>query len=293
MCIFFAHKFDMNFQEFLKSEESKKPHYLLIGNPVSHSVSPLMHNTALNHYQLNAKYVAVKVEEEDISSLSSHFNRDEFLGANITIPHKHTFLDIVDSLSPEVSIIGAMNTIVKKESKLVGYNTDAYGFSLPILELEEEIEMDRAIVFGSGGATKAIIVALNDLGFEEVIMVSRKPHLVNSYPNQVVVSYDVWTDYADESSLLVNATPLGMTPNIDTSPVKDAEMFFLEGKTCYDIVYNPLHTKFLDQATKASATTIGGLEMLIHQGAKAFKLWTGKEFPIGLIKMKLDHVFTN
>lgn len=281
----------MNFQQFLKSEESKKPHYLLIGNPVSHSVSPLMHNTALEHYDIDAVYHAVQVGSEDMTSLISHFNRDAFLGANITIPYKQTFLEVVDVISDQAKQIAAINTITKEEGSLHGYNTDAYGFSVPILDLEKEIEKERAIIFGSGGATKAIVYALNDLGFEEVVMVSRSPQLVDSVPGTIIIDYDQWTNFAEESSLIINATPLGMIPDIHTSPVRDSEVSFLEHKVCYDIVYNPQQTMFLNQALKASAQLIGGLDMLIHQGARSFKLWTGKEFPVGLVKMKLDNVF--
>lgn len=281
----------MNFQQFLKSEESKKPHYLLIGNPVSHSVSPIMHNTALEHYGIEAKYHAIQVRQEDMTSLISHFNKDAFLGANITIPYKQTFLEVVDSISEQAKEISAINTIRKEETILHGDNTDSYGFTVPILELEEEIDKERAIIFGTGGATKAIVYALNDLGFEEVIMVSRRPQLVDSVPGTIIIDYDQWTDFAEESSLIINATPLGMIPNVHTSPVKDSEVSFLAHKVCYDIVYNPQQTMFLNQALEASAKPIGGLDMLIHQGAKSFKLWTGREFPIGLIKMKLDHVF--
>lgn len=291
MRIFFVHIFDMNFQQFLKSEESKKSHYLLIGNPVSHSVSPLMHNTALEHYGIDAVYHAVQVGSEDISSLISHFNRDTFLGANITIPYKQTFLEVVDFISDQAKEIAAINTIKREEASIHGDNTDAYGFSVPILGLEEEIEKGRAIIFGSGGATKAIVYALNDLGFEEVVMVSRRPQLVDSVPGTIIIDYDHWTDFAEESSLIINATPLGMIPDIHTSPVKESEVSFLEHKVCYDIVYNPQQTMFLNQARKASAQLIGGLDMLIHQGARSFKLWTGKEFPVGLIKMKLENVF--
>tara|TARA_R110000868_G_scaffold396971_1_gene669416 strand:+ start:2258 stop:3109 length:852 start_codon:yes stop_codon:yes gene_type:complete len=281
----------MTFTQFKASEESKKPHYLLIGNPVSHSVSPVMHNTAFEYYGITAAYHAVAVSMSEITGVIAHFNSESFLGANITIPHKQNFIESVDVLTKEASEIGAINTILKKEGSLIGHNTDAYGFIAPLEEYIEEIYLDRAIVFGSGGATKAIIYALNDLGFDEVVMVSRNPNKYSNFNDVVLCSYDLWLDYAEETSLIINATPLGMTPNTDASPVNEKEEALLEGKLCYDIVYNPRETKFLKQAKRSGGTPIGGLDMLIHQGAKSFQLWTGKQFPIALIKMRLDEIF--
>ncbi len=281
----------MTFTQFKLSEESNKPHYLLIGNPVSHSVSPLMHNTSLEYYEMDAKYHAVAVAMSEMPSLVAHFNSESFLGANITIPHKENLLEAVDQLTQEASEIGAINTILKKDGRLIGHNTDAYGFMIPLEDFLQEIELDRAIVFGSGGATKAILYALNDLGFEEVVMVSRNPAKYSNLEGVELCSYDSWIEYAEDSSLIINATPLGMIPNTEASPVKKHEEEVLEGKLCYDIVYNPRETTFLKQAKRAGGIPIGGLDMLIHQGAKSFQLWTGKEFPVGLVKMRLDEIF--
>ncbi|MBO6793282.1 MAG: shikimate dehydrogenase [Balneolaceae bacterium] len=283
----------MTFSKFLESEASEKPHFLLIGNPVSHSVSPLMHNTALKHHQMEAIYTAVQVDMSEIPSLSAHFNSPLFLGANITIPFKVELLQVVDELTSEAEAIGAINTIIKGNGKLIGHNTDAYGFVQPLHDINLEVfDTDRALIFGTGGATKAIIYALNDLGFEEVCLVSREPKRMDHQQDTLYCSYDTWFDYADEASLIVNATPLGMYPNIDSSPVKDDQIEFLAEKICYDIVYNPLETKFIRQAKRANGLPIGGLDMLIHQGAESFYKWTGKRFPVGLIKMKLDEHFS-
>lgn len=281
----------MTFTKFIQSDKSSSPHYLLIGNPVSHSVSPLMHNTALEQHKIDAEYHAIAVAMSEIPSLTAHFNNPNFLGANITIPHKENFMEVVDELTSEAKEIDAINTILKQQDKLVGHNTDAYGFQMPLEGHLDDIETKRAIIFGSGGATKAIVYALNDLGFEEVVMVSRRPERYVDSSALIPCSYDAWTEYAEESSLIINATPLGMIPNTEASPIKDSERELLRGKLCYDIVYNPKETKFLKQAISAGGIPIGGIDMLIHQGAKSFQLWTGKEFPVGLIKMKLDDIF--
>ncbi len=283
----------MTFKDFLESEFSSRNHYLLLGYPVSHSVSPLMHNTALRHHDIDAQYFAVAVTENDFQRLASHFNSPYFLGANITIPHKTSLMHYVDELSNSANEIGAINTIIKKENSLLGDNTDAYGFLKPLKELSEEIETERAIIFGSGGATKAISFALNDFGFNEVCIVSRRPEALREETGLIVCSYDDWNHYAEDASLIVNATPLGMVPNVEASPVKEDEIGLLAGKICYDIVYNPRETKFIKQANKADGLAIGGLDMLIHQGDASFNKWTAKRFPIGLVKMKLDEHFAN
>ena len=281
----------MDFSEFLASESSRQPHYLLIGSPISHSVSPLMHNTALDHHGLKASYHAVAVRNSEISSLIAHFNRLEFLGANITIPYKETLYDAMDTLGMEAAQIGAINTIVKRDGKIVGENTDEYGFRVPIEEWEDELAGERSIIFGTGGATKAICYALRKMGIEEIVMVSRRPGQYDERSDIVMCNYDNWTAYAEDSAIIINATPLGMVPNTDASPVKEHEVEILAGKICYDAVYNPRETKFLKQAKAVDGIPVGGLDMLIYQGAKSFKMWTGQEFPLGLIKMKLDDVF--
>ena len=283
----------MKFKEFLESPKSKLPHYLLIGNPIGHSISPIMHNVALQYHNLPGEYIAVSVSGNEITSLIAHCNNAAFLGANITIPHKETLFDAVDVLSEEAMEIGAINTLVKSENRLVGHNTDAFGFLAPIEEYEDDLEGERAIVFGTGGATKAIIYALKSWNVAEIVLVSRRPESYTDSEESGIIrcSYDNWVAYAEESSIIVNATPLGMYPNVDASPVRDEEIDVLQGKICYDIVYNPRETKFLAQAQKAEGTPIGGLDMLIYQGAKSFKLWTGYEFPVGLVRMRLEDVF--
>jgi shikimate dehydrogenase len=281
----------MEFSEFLHSELSRKPHFLLIGSPISHSVSPLMHNTALEHHSITASYQAVSVRNSEVSSLIAHFNNPEFLGANITIPYKETLYEAMDELGAEATQIGAINTIVKKDGIIMGENTDAYGFQVPLEEYKEDLDGGRAIIFGTGGATKAITFALKEMGLEEIVMVSRRPAQYDTEEGITMCDYDNWEAYAGDASIIINATPLGMVPNTDASPVQNNQTKLLADKICYDVVYNPRETKFLKQAQLVNGIAIGGLDMLIYQGARSFKLWTGKEFPLGLIKMKLDNVF--
>ncbi len=284
----------MNLTEFQRSKFSDSPHFLLLGNPVDHSLSPLMHNTAAEHLDIDIGYYAVGLRADELSSVAAHFNLEQFGGANITIPYKHMLMEYVDRLSVVARNIGAINTVVKKEDMLIGDNTDIYGFSVPLKQYAGELAGSRAVIFGTGGATKAVIHALFDYSVEEIILISRSPDERRGFSDidrVLVAGYDAWTAYSEEASIIINATPLGMHPDENSSPVRDEEAASLGDKICYDIVYNPLNTRFLKQAEEAGARTIGGLEMLIHQGSKSFELWTGEPFPIETVRAKLhEHI---
>lgn len=280
----------MTLTEFVNAPPNSSPFFVLLGNPVDHSLSPLMHNTALKYHNSEARYYAIKLENRELLDVASFFNHDHFLGANVTIPYKKIIGNYLDHIDPQAREIGAVNTVVKDGYNLEGYNTDSAGFLAPLLNFKYVLEGGSTLVFGTGGAARAIVNALLEIGVEAIYLVSRNPNHVDEYEHyqQVqVISYNNWTSFAEESHLIVNATPLGMYPRIDRSPVRDGEQQYLEGKICYDIVYNPVETKFLKQAKIVGAQTIDGLEMLIEQGNKAFKLWTGKSFPVELIRDKL------
>ena len=280
----------MNLTEFRKSEFSAKPHFLLFGNPVSHSLSPLMHNTAAAYHGIDTPYHAIRLEQPELATLAAHLNEETFRGANITIPYKQVLMDYMDRLDDTASDIGAINTVVRESYSLTGYNTDSYGFAVPLENYEGELEDSRAIVFGTGGATKAIVYALKGISVSEIVLISRSPAGRMGFDDQEhvrVEGYDSWNAFAGEASLIVNATPLGMFPKTSEAPIHEDEKQILSGKICYDIVYNPVKTRFLSLAEEAGARTIGGLEMLMHQGSRSFELWTGKPFPITEVRNKL------
>jgi shikimate dehydrogenase len=273
------------------------PHFLLVGSPVAHSLSPLMHNLAAKYYGLSVRYHAVKVEEKAIPQLASWLYKKQLKGMNVTIPHKRSMLKYVDAAAGPCEEIGAINTVVKQEDALIGYNTDIDGFCQPLYTFQSRLKDRCAIVFGTGGAARAVIYGLKRLHLRKIVLVSRSPS--NKTPENwpggeiTIVSYDEWQDYAKETALFVNTTPLGMSPKVQESPVKEAEKQLLSGKICYDIVYNPLKTVFLQRAEKVQATTISGLEMFIRQGSRSFELWTGKNFPVDLVRNELTKTLTN
>lgn len=283
------------FQDFKTSEHADDPHYLVVGHPVNHSLSPVMHRIAIEHHHLQADYFAVDVRPDQISEFASWCNRDSFLGCNITLPHKQEFMNLVDEVDPVAQQMGVINTIVKEPGNLIGYNTDAFGFQQPLEIYKERIEGGRAVIFGTGGASRAVAFALSRMGIGEIIFVSRNPDRTKQPEDLQVftefIDYSQWQDYADEASLFVNTTPVGMSPGIKETFLKDQERVLLEGKICYDLVYNPLQTEFLRQAEIAGAVCLSGLDMLIYQGSKSFKLWTGSEFPIEKIRQALQNYF--
>lgn len=280
----------MTFESFLASDNAERPHFLLLGNPVEHSLSPVMHNTAARHYGMEARYHAVSLQEQELSRLASHFNNEQFRGANITIPYKEMVLPYLDEVDTATRKIGAVNTVRRYQHKLEGYNTDAYGFRKPLEPMRDRLEGHAAVIFGMGGAARAVIFALNELGMDELFLISRHPQRVGrEFPgNPRVIGYDEWTAIAEDATLIVNTTPLGMDPHTETCPVRTGEKSSLQGKICYDIVYNPRKTRFLAYAGEVGCETIDGLQMLIHQGSRSFELWTGSPFPLSKVEDALN-----
>lgn len=282
----------MNLTAFKDSRHAQSPHYFLLGHPVAHSWSPLMHNTAARHHNMDARYHAIDLQEQELSQLASHLNDPHFLGANVTIPYKQRIEQFLDSTEDLALEIGAINTITKENGHLRGFNTDVTGFLHPLEKNSGVLENGKAVIFGTGGAAKAVVAGLRKIGVRQIYLISRSPGQGTAFSkrsNVSVESYSNWTSFAEDAQLIVNTTPLGMHPQTEESPVRDTETSYLKDAICYDLVYNPIETSFLQQASSAGAKeTIGGLEMLIRQAAESFKLWTGKEFPIGKIKAKLD-----
>lgn len=199
---------------------------------------------------------------------------------------------MVDHITENALQVGAINTIAKDEqNRWVGHNTDLYGFMQPLLAYQEDIEASNAIVFGSGGASRAVISALEQLGLESVTVVSRQPTSIPDYKVTLALnkaSYANWPAYCNaETTLLVNTTPLGMKGKIEESPIQVEFLERMADKICYDIVYTPRHTQFLQDAQEYGGIPIGGLDMLIYQGSKAFELWTELSFPIDEIRSLL------
>mgnify|MGYP001823300100 CR=1 FL=1 len=258
----------------------------LIGWPVKHSVSPPMHNAAFENLGLNWHYVPLPVRPGQVETALRGFFALGFRGANVTVPHKQAVMPFLDEITETAQAIGAVNTIVVQHDRLLGHNTDAYGFLADLQDAGFEPIGKRALVMGAGGAARAVVYALAQSGCAITIhnrSPERAANLARDMLSIGVQSPVEWTPGSsgladlelDQFDLLVNATSAGMWPHIEVSPWPEG-LPLPSRWTVYDLVFNPMETRFLAQARAAGATVVGGLGMLVWQGAAAFEMWTGE-----------------
>jgi len=266
----------------------------LIGYPLGHSLSPKIHTAALNACGLEGDYSLFPIAPDDMQGLKdllSHVRSGEIHGLNVTIPHKQNVLPSLDELTPNAKVIGAVNTIYLRDNKLMGDNTDAMGFITdlkrfladrrsPIADRKSSIvNRQSALVLGAGGGARAVVYALLNNGWAVTIAARRleqAEQLARSFPNYQLQITDFTLSNIDLSKILliVNTTPVGMTPNIDQSPWPE-NYPFPSYAAIYDLVYNPRETKLVRAACLQGLAATTGLGMLIEQAALAFEIWTG------------------
>jgi shikimate dehydrogenase len=265
----------------------------ILGYPIEHSLSPAMHNAAFSKLGLDYFYLPLSVTPQNLEEAVRGMWALGFAGANVTIPHKEAMIGLVSELSPEAQAIGAVNTLSQGEAGWVGHNTDVVGFLEALLEGGLSPRDKVAVVLGAGGAARAATYALASVGAKVVVLNRRLERaerlvaeLASSLPDADLASgsldADSLSEALSEAHLLVNATPLGMFPHTDTSPIPQ-DVRLPSHLTCFDMVYNPTGTRFLWEGRTAGARGMGGLKMLVHQGAEAFRLWTGKTAPVSLM----------
>lgn len=262
----------------------------LLGYPVEHSLSPLIHNTAFQAQGVNAVYVATPVHPDALPAGVAGLEALQFMGANVTVPHKEGVRALLDDVSERAAAVGAVNTIVCEDDGLRGDNTDVEGFLSP-LDAAAGDALDGApmLVFGAGGAARAVVYGLlARYAPEQLTLVARRPEQAEALaadfadhdPENAlrVTTFDDAGPAVRASRLLVNATPLGMAPETDGTPWPDDGDFAAE-QVAYDLVYNPEETRFLQAAAAQGATPLGGLDMLVGQAAAAYEQWTGRTMP--------------
>lgn len=259
--------------------------YGVIGNPISHSLSPHMHNHWYSHYGLNHHYHAFHVKKDDLPETLQAFKTLDIQGFNITIPHKVAVLPYLDELDDEARMLGAVNTVVNKDGKLIGYNTDGLGFQRSLLDkIPAEHPISKVLIIGGGGAARAIGLTLAKHTSEQVDYTNRTFSKAESisletrkYKPSSALSKNDAEQQLGNYSLIINCTPMGMNPKEDPVPLELKEIN--SGTVCADIIYKPLFTPWLEQAKKKRCRIINGLPMLIYQGALAFEHWLGF-FPV-------------
>jgi shikimate dehydrogenase len=301
--------------------KSKALSFGLIGHPLGHSLSPIIHNTALNSLELAGEYRLYPVlplpeGRERLEELLHKMRTGEINGLNVTIPHKQSVIPLLDDLTTTARSIGAVNTIVNKEKRIIGENTDAPGFLTTLSEHIPAIPSDRtALILGAGGSARAIVYALKETGWQVTVAARRikqSRELIQHYSSQAsnlkspatlsgtisranvdkksksdkndstlnAIHFSQIGEFCQENiiHLVVNTTPVGMLPLVSTNPWPDG-IPLPEDSIIYDLVYNPTETAFLRAARSARFKGMNGLSMLIEQAALAFELWSGQTAP--------------
>ncbi|NNF56900.1 MAG: shikimate dehydrogenase [Rhodothermaceae bacterium] len=272
---------------------------VLLGDPVAHSRSPTIHNAAFRALGLDAVYLACRVASGDLPAAVAGLRALGVFGANVTIPHKETVVSLVDRLTPEAEAIGAVNTIVvETDGTLVGANTDAVGFVQPLVPFERQLRGQPAVILGAGGAARAVAyailaalqpsrltIAARQREQAETLLYALAPYDPRGVLHAVALE-EAAVPMIREARLLVNATPVGMAPHPEATPWPHATDFHAE-QVIYDLVYAPAETRFLRDAVVHGAIPVGGLAMLIGQGAAAFEHWTGQAMPLDAVRLAL------
>ncbi len=267
----------------------------VIGHPIEHSMSPIMHNAALKDLSLDYVYVAFNIPPNDLKKAVLGFKMFSIKGINVTIPHKENIIPYLDEIDPLAEKIGAVNTIKNEGKYLIGKNTDASGAKKALLDAGCEITGKKALILGAGGAAKAVSFAISE-DLDAVYIANRTEKraikLAKDLTNKTTIkavgknmSINTLKNLVNDVDILINTTPLGMYPDIEESPI--SEEILHNNLFVFDIVYNPLETRLLKEASKIGCKTLGGLDMFVNQGALAFEWWTGKKPNLNLMKEKV------
>ena len=257
--------------------------YGLIGNPVSHTFSPIMHNNLFENFNINSLYCAFKVDNDKVESALEGVKSLDIKGLNVTIPHKESVIKHLDYISEEARAIGAVNTIKNSEGKLYGYNTDVYGFMKSLEENSISYKEKDVALLGFGGSAKAVVYGLVSGGIKSLTIyvrnkdkaceIAKNMSILNKadYKIEDISSFEEKINFYD---ILVNTTPLGMGSLKDMSPVDLSKLNNSNKLSVVDLIYNPMETLLMKTAREKGLVAINGLDMLIYQGLKAFEIWT-------------------
>ncbi len=268
-----------------------------------HSWSPVIHETAFKFTKLDYQYSAFDVLQKNLRDALKGLSALGIVGCNVTVPYKEAAMEFLDEISADARLVGAVNTIYVENEMLVGHNTDVDGVVEALKPFREQISDQSVTVFGAGGGARAVVYSLiSYFRPEQIFVVNRDTSRAELLKKFFADSQNYRNIKIDElhnlnegeaikkSKLVVNATPVGMFPEVKENIMVD-ESADLDGKIFFDLVYNPVHTAFLKTARKRNAIIVSGLEMLYSQAAKAFELWTGVAMPLEKVRAKLDQKF--
>ena len=264
----------------------------VIGDPIEHTLSPIMHNAAFKALKLDFAFLAFKVKAADVEKAVSGMRALGIHGLNVTMPHKSAVINYLDEVDQAAKAIGSVNTILNKDGRLFGFNTDGVGALQALRENGVEPRGKKVLLLGAGGAARAIAYTLAREADELVILnrtAKQAAELANllkqTFDRKVVadtLSSNAIKDTLQDSDVLINATSVGMKPNANQTPV--AFEWLRPDLAVMDIVYNPVETKLAKDAKAAGAKVVSGFEMLIYQGAASFEIWTGHSAPVEVMR---------
>ncbi|NEO93545.1 MAG: shikimate dehydrogenase [Moorea sp. SIO3G5] len=271
----------------------------VIGDPVEHSLSPLMHNRAIASLDVDYVYLPLPVKSADLKNAIAGFEAIGLVGFNITIPHKQSIIPLLSEISTVAQGVGAVNTVYRTDIGWIGTNTDIEGFITPLQGYNRDWTQTTVVILGCGGAARAVVVGCAELGCSEIHVLGRNQEKLGQFKQSwinsslgITIHTHPWEQLPEllaQANLLVNATPVGMYPKVEQSPVDDLAMARLpENAIAYDLIYTPNPTQFLRQAKEQGAIAIDGLEMLVQQGAAAFKIWLGQTPPVDIMRHALQ-----
>ncbi len=284
---------------------SQEPNYKaelvgVFGHPVAENPTIVMQEAAFEELGLNWRYLTIEVYPEDLAAALTGLRAFNMRGINLTIPHKVEVLKYLDEVAADARLMGAVNTVRREGNKLIGENTDGKGF---LRALRDDAQVDpagkRVVVLGAGGAARAITVELALAGAARITVVNRSSergqNLVNllNEKTPAAAEFVQWADpfaLPTTTDILVNATSIGLFPDIDATPALTYDSISA-GMTVCDVIPNPPHTPFLKEAESRGAATLDGLGMLVYQGAIAFKMWTGLDAPVAVMRRALAQAF--
>jgi shikimate dehydrogenase len=276
--------------------------YAVIGHPIGHSLSPLMHNTAFQHLGIDAQYEKLDIAPADLQTEITKFRNSDWGGFNITTPYKEAVIPFLDEVSQEAESIHSVNAVVNRDGQLFGTNTDVLGIWYSLRSYHMRIDNHPCIVLGAGGVAASVLFVLTKYvrpkqitivarTFDKAVVLHNRFKLMDCPIKVIGFSDDILNDVVRQSSLIVNCTTVGMFPNNQNTPLPGNQ--FHKDQIIYDLIYRPLQTQFLKDAQVMGATILDGLDMFIQQGAAAYRLWTGKEMPILLVRQALEKALTS
>jgi shikimate dehydrogenase len=271
----------------------------VIGDPIEHTLSPIIHNAAFKALKLDYAFLVFRVKAADVEKAVSGMRALELHGLNVTMPHKSAVINYLDEVDQAAKTIDSVNTILNKDGRLLGFNTDGVGALQALRENGAEPRGKKVLLLGAGGAAKAIaytlaqeadeLVILNRTTKQAVELANLLKQTFNRKVTEDALSPNAIKDNLKDSDVLINATSVGMKPNANQTPV--AFEWLKPDLAVMDIVYDPVETKLAKDAKRAGVKVVSGVEMLIYQGAASFEIWTGHSAPVEVMRhAALNHL---